>query len=310
MLRTVRRWLPRFLGGSAEPEPSSFRIPADVDFETGFRQTVMEPATDAAELLEKYELDPGKAIHQSRKDLKKLRAALRLLRDHADEDFAPAERTKLRDAGRLLAAARDADVKLATLASLRESGVLPVGEHALVDWNAALEREQEQLRHQLDDPHESIGAKGAAVRSIDAVIDECQSVGSWPVEGLTLRTVRLALVHERARGIAAMGRVVEGGDEHAVHDFRKRMKDLWHHLDLLCDVVPEIAPDHVERAHDVSDLLGDHNDLAVLVEDARSRPNIFSPDDLDAIATAVRALERDLRDRAVENARALYKSLL
>ena len=148
------------------------------------------------------------------------------------------------------------------------------------------------------------------IRSIDAVIEECKSVALWPVDGLTLRSARLALVRERARGIAAMGRVIEGGDDEAVHDFRKRMKDLWHHLDLLCNVLPELHPSHVERAHAVSDLLGDHNDLAVLVADARARPGIVSADDLVAIENAVRSIEQDLRRRALAQGRALYKSLI
>ena len=306
VLETVRKWWP--LG--RRPEPSTFRIPSDIDFETGFRQTVMEPATEAAELLETYEQDRGRAIHQSRKDLKKLRAALRLIGEHAGDEFTPAESARLRDAGHLLASARDADVKTQTLASLRQRGVLPVNEQVLEEWASALERERDELLHQLDNPHDSVGSSDAVVRSIDAVIDECQGVAKWPVEGLTLLTVRRALVHERARGIAAMGRVVEGGDEESVHDFRKRIKDLWHHLDLLCDVVPAITPAHVQRAHDVSDLLGDHNDLAVLVEDARSRPHLISADDLADIAESVRAIELDLRNQAVAKARALYRDLI
>ena len=306
VLESIRKWFP--LGRSVEPSP--FRIPAGVDFETGFRQTVIEPATEAAELLEKYELDRGRAIHQGRKDLKKLRAALRLIRDHADEEFIPSESTRLRDAGRLLATARDADVKVQTLASLRQRRILPISEPVLDEWATALERDRDDLLHRLDDPHVQVGSDGAMVRSIDAVIEECQSVAQWPVDGLTLRSARLALVRERARGIAAMGRVIEGGDDEAVHDFRKRIKDLWHHLDLLCNVLPEVHPSHVDRAHAVSDLLGDHNDLAVLVADARSRPNIVSAHDLVAIEHAVRASEEDLRSRAVAQARALYKSLI
>ena len=306
VLESVRKWLPL----PRRAEPSSFRIPSDVDFETGFRQTVMEPATEAVQLLEKYELDRGRAIHQGRKDLKKLRAALRLIRDHADEEFIPAESVRLRDAGRLLADARDADVKMQTLAALRQRRTLKIDESVLEEWAAALERDRDELLHRLDDPHVPVGSGGAMVRSIDAVIEECKFVGQWPVDGLTLRSARLALVRERARGIAAMGRVIEGGDEEAVHDFRKRMKDLWHHLDLLCNVLPEIRSSQVERAHAVSDLLGDHNDLAVLGQDARDRPATVSATDLAAIEDVVRVIEHNLRSRAIAQARVLYKSLI
>ena len=308
VIENVRRTWQRLF--AAPDETSSFRIPADVDFETGFRQTVMEPATEAAALLEKYEIDRGKAIHQSRKDLKKLRAALRLIKDHADGDFIPAESVRLRDAGRLLASARDADVKLQTLASLRRQEALTLDDAVLDAWAEALTAERDDLLHRLDDPHVPVGSGGAMVRSIDAVIEECKSVALWPVDGLTIQSARLALVRERARGIAAMGRVMEGGDEEAVHDFRQRIKDLWHHLDLLCNVLPELRPSHVVRAHEISDLLGDHNDLAVIVEDASRRPEIIDADDMLALGEAAEVIQRDLRGRAVDRARALYRDLL
>ena len=175
VLENVRKWLPL----PRRAEPSSFRIPSDVDFETGFRQTVMEPATEAVQLLEKYELDRGRAIHQGRKDLKKLRAALRLIRDQADKEFIPAESVRLRDAGRLLADARDADVKLQTLTALRQRRILKVDVQVLNAWAAALEHDRDELLHRLDDPHVPVGSGGAMVRSIDAVIEECKSVGQW-----------------------------------------------------------------------------------------------------------------------------------
>ena len=271
---------------------------------------MIAPAIDAATLLERYELDRGRAIHETRKDLKKLRAAVRLLRDHVDDEFRTTESIRLRDAGRLLASARDAEVKLNTLASLRLRGSLPISDDVLDAWAAALGRDHAELLHRLDDPHVAIGSTEAVVRSIDAVVEECQSVAAWPVDGLSLKTVRLAMVHERARGIAAMGRVAEGGDDEAVHDFRKRIKDLWHHLDLLCGVVAGIDESHVLQAHAVSDLLGDYNDLAVLVEDARQRPAVFDAPNLVALDEAVRVVETDLRDRALKQARALYKSLI
>ena len=58
-------------------------------------------------------------LHEARKELKKLRAALRLARDGLDRGFYRAESKRFREAGRELATARDAQVKLETLASLR-----------------------------------------------------------------------------------------------------------------------------------------------------------------------------------------------
>ena len=64
--------------------------------------------------------DVAEAVHDTRKDMKKLRSLLRLVRDELGPERYRAENGRYRDAARLLSGARDAEVKLATLAALRE----------------------------------------------------------------------------------------------------------------------------------------------------------------------------------------------
>ncbi len=51
-----------------------------------------------------------------------------------------------------------------------------------------------------------------------------------------------------------------------LHDWRKRVKDLWYHQRLLCESWPEVLGVQAEEAHRLSELLGDDHDLGVLAE--------------------------------------------
>jgi CHAD domain-containing protein len=61
------------------------------------------------------------------------------------------------------------------------------------------------------------------------------------------------------------------GDEADFHQWRKRAKDLWHELRLLGDAWPAPLGATADEAHRLSELLGDHHDLAVLPEDLLHR---------------------------------------
>ena len=63
---------------------------------------------------------PEEAVHEARKDVKKLRALLRLVRSSTSAKVRTRENEALRDVGRSLSGKRDADVMLATLAGLED----------------------------------------------------------------------------------------------------------------------------------------------------------------------------------------------
>ena len=70
------------------------------------------------ELRGKSGSTPEEAVHEARKDMKKLRALLRLVYAELGKEAFARENACFRDAARELAGARDADVMLATLKAL------------------------------------------------------------------------------------------------------------------------------------------------------------------------------------------------
>src|SRR3954453_7178467 len=81
----------------------------------GLRRIARERIENAlAELRGETDSSPEEAIHEARKDMKKLRAVLRLARDELGDDVYRRENACFRDAARKLSGVRDADVMLAT----------------------------------------------------------------------------------------------------------------------------------------------------------------------------------------------------
>jgi CHAD domain-containing protein len=255
---------------------------------------------DAAleQLRRKSEVDVASAIHDTRKDLKKLRSLLRLVRADLGKREYRAENGRYRDAARLLAVARDAEVKLETLASLRER--YPDEAPAAEALQRALEDERArvagsaaapELRRRLDEAVEAIAA-GAA------------EVDAWEFGDDGFDLLRAGLRRSYRRGRDGMRSLGDDPTDFELHEWRKRVKDLWYQLRLLRPVWPAALKGPVEAADELADLLGDHHDLALLVDDDRVRGS--GDLDMAALTGLARRRQRELLDAALPLGERLY----
>ncbi|MFT3863622.1 MAG: CHAD domain-containing protein [Solirubrobacterales bacterium] len=252
------------------PTPSrAYRLLLDEDAAAGVRRAIAGRLEKAADRLrEPSDGDElAEAVHGARKDLKKARAALRLVREDLGEKTFKRENGTLRDAARLLSASRDAEVKPATLDALVEGGAgdAPPGPAAL--WREALEADRDRIVGADADRTEE------AVAAIDAVAARAPD---WRLHhsGWKLLSPGLDTAYSEGRdAFAALG--AEPGFE-AVHELRKRGKDLWYQVRLLRDAWPAALEPLAEEVHEFTDLLGDHHDLAVLAADLERREQIGS----------------------------------
>jgi CYTH domain-containing protein/CHAD domain-containing protein len=252
---------------AASPPPSrAYRLLGEEDAATGMRRVIIGRLRKAAERLrEPIDGDAlAEAIHGARKDLKKARAALRLIRDELGEEFK-GENRALRDAGRMLSASRDAEVKVETLDSLVEgdAGEAPPGATAL--WREALIADRDRIVDAEGDQIE------AAVAAIEAVVDRAPD---WKLHHDGWKLLAPGLDTAYAEGREAFAALGEAPSFDAVHELRKRGKDLWYQLRLLRDAWQPVLEATAEEIHDFTDLLGDHHDLAVLAEDLAGRDQI------------------------------------
>ncbi len=260
-------------GAAAEdeaPAPSrAYRLLADEDAASGVRRVIASRLEKAAERLR----DPldgdalAEAIHGARKDLKKARAALRLVREELGEETFKRENRALRDAARTLSASRDAEVKLETLAALVEgaAGDVPPGPAAF--WRDALTADRDRIVEADGDQIED------AIAAIEAVAGRAPE---WHLHHSGWKLLSPGLDTAYSEGRDAFEALPARPSFEAVHELRKRGKDLWYQLRLLRDAWPAVLDPTAEEIHEFTDLLGDHHDLAVLGEDLDRREEIGS----------------------------------
>jgi CHAD domain-containing protein len=237
------------------------------------------------------------AIHGARKDLKKLRALLRLVRDELGGKAFEAEDRRYRDAGRLLSGSRDAEVKLETLRVLRrEAGDLP--DEAAERWAGELETERDELAASVVGAAESRVGEAAA-----AIAAGREAIAAWSLETGSWGLVGPGLSRAYRQGREAMARTLADPSAENVHEWRKRAKDLWYQLRILRQAWPGPLGATVEQAHDLTELLGHHHDLAVLTADLDNRAELG---ERGAFEAAIRQRQGELLDAAFGIGRRLY----
>jgi CYTH domain-containing protein/CHAD domain-containing protein len=253
--------------GPAPGASRTFRLLGEEDAAAGMRRVIAGRLDKATERLR----DAGEegdalaeAIHGARKDLKKARAALRLIRDELGEKTFKRENHALRDAGRLLSASRDAEVKVETLDALVDgAGDAPPA--ATARWREALVADRDRIVGGETDQ------TGAAVAAIEEV---AQRAPAWKIDRAGWKLLSPGLDTAYSEGREAFAALGDRPSFDAVHELRKRGKDLWYQLRLLRDAWEPVMEAAAEEIHDFTDMLGDHHDLAVLAEDLDQRPQV------------------------------------
>jgi CHAD domain-containing protein len=212
----------------AEPgEERTYRLRRREPAAAGIRRIAEGRADDALEQLrEGTERDPAPTIHEARKDLKKLRSVLRLVRGDLGEAVYRSENVRFRDAGRMLSGARDAQVKLETLAALRER----FGDRLPADGMALFAHALDGERERLADPD---GEALAVDRAAGAIEAGRNAIAEWPLDADEWSLVGPGLKRSYGRGRNRYADVRDDAGDEAVHEWRKRVKDLWYHLRLV-----------------------------------------------------------------------------
>jgi CHAD domain-containing protein len=270
----------------------SYVLSGDEELAIGLKRVAAGRADKALERLRGDDEDPAEAIHGARKDMKKLRAVLRMARGALPKRLYKEENRRYRDAARALSASRDAEVKLETLDALAErDGGLP--REAVEAWRQILDRDREAAVNTVQ--------AEAAIGLIEA---GREGIRGWPLEGSSWKLVGGEVRRAYRRGRRAMASAAADPSEQSFHEWRKRAKDLWYQLRLLGPAWSELLGPAAEEAHRLTDLLGDHHDLAVLRQDLRQRR--LGEQETRALEAAIEARQTELAGEAFDLGRRLY----
>jgi CHAD domain-containing protein len=248
-------------------------------------------------LRREAKVDGASAVHGARKDLKKLRSLLRLVRADLGKERYRAERNRYRDAGRLLSGQRDAEVELTTLTGLSDR--YPDEAPATDGLRRALEAERERIASdQAADLEQRLEQAAEAIAAGAAEID------AWELATTDFELFRTGLWRSYDRGRDAFRALDADPSDAAVHEWRKLVKDLWYQLRLLRSVWPAGMKGAIGAAGELADLLGEHHDLAVSIEGVSARAPAGAGD--DTLIVLARRRQRELLEQALPLGGRLY----
>jgi CHAD domain-containing protein len=201
--------------------------------------------------------DRLEAVHNVRKEIKKIRATLELVHDGMDGGVYRKYVKMLRASAKQLRDPRDAHVRPRTLERLTAhfEGRLPAQSFSGI---------KEVLRQNCrKETHEFL--KGESVAAVDRLLRKMnRRAGDLKVKAEGWTVIQSGLWESYRRGHKSFAAALKEASPKNLHEWRKHVQDLWHQLRLLCPIQPKSLRAAVGEMKMLSQLLGDSHDLVVL----------------------------------------------
>jgi CHAD domain-containing protein len=298
----------------------------------GLRRIALGQVDLVLELLE-GEIDrtsAARTVHETRKALKRLRALVSLLKDELPEGEFERENATLRDAGRRLAGARDGEVMVSTLEQLLKRHPRKLARRrslATLRERLAAERDRAAVSTLLGD--------SSARRELIGEVRALRSrVLQWRLgEGPGMAVAEPGLRRIYGEGRRRYRRAARAGGDRtlAMHEWRKRVKDLRHAAEML-DRSPPSGGEHTRhgrrgrggrarrgseaarihrlarRADALGEVLGEDHDLAVFGERVRTDSAlVLGRPARKTLLRLIARRRRQLRRRALRQGERIYR---
>jgi CHAD domain-containing protein len=276
----------------------------------GFRLKLREPLPDGLKRVFCEQIEsalklcrhPAKqrcvTVHEVRKHLKKLRAAMRLAIGEVGKNQHAREDRCVRKIGRLVSDLRDAQVRLQTLIQLHDETAKQSGENRFPRIEELLSLERESFSAAFD------GWQKQAIPQLERVKARLLK---WPLEGLTWKQICGVVGKIYKRGQRGLAKTIDDPEPENFHSWRKRVKDLWYQLRILQPLNRVVLEEMAHDAEVLGELLGREHDLDFLwARLEKESGDEALRDELAQFDKLVRKRGKRLRTNALELGRRFY----
>lgn len=238
----------------------SYQLQERESLSSGIKRIVREQIDSAIEELSQVsDENRDKTIHSVPKKLKQIRAIVRLVRNELGKDVYKQENYCFRDVGRRLSALRDAQVLLNTLQQLKQNFAELIHQKAFVDLEQHLVQQHHLIKAQMFEQDD-------AVSEILTTLKQARErVNNWSLSSDRWSILSDGLQRIYQNGYQACQTFLEQqATVEDLHDWRKRVKDLWYQLKILRPIWFDVTEEWENQTHLLANYLGDDHDLAVL----------------------------------------------
>ena len=235
-----------------------YRLKQGESVPEGMRRMAAEQLDRALEYLGSQDGERGKHIHEARKATKRLRALVRLVRRDLGDEVYALENQCYRAAGQRLSGLRDATVLVETLDRLVESLGEDVPKSRFARVRVWLVERRDRVYSQAD-------SNNRAVQEVIAeLVQARERLEHWNLQRPDWGGIRVGVQRIYARGRRDFAGAYALPSDEAFHDWRKQVKYLWYHIQILENVWPLVMQSLTEELDQLGELLGQDHDLAVL----------------------------------------------
>ena len=233
-----------------------YRLKQSESVPEGVRRMATEQLDKAVEHLGCPDGKRDEHIHEARKAIKRLRALVRLVRGDLADGVYALENQCYRDAGQRLSGLRDATVLVETLDRLVESLGEDVPKSRFAQVRVWLVERRDRTY---------VDSSNRVVQEVIADLAQARErLESWNLQREGWGGIRMGVQRIYAQGRRDFAAAYALPSDEAFHDWRKQVKYLWYHTQILENVWPPVMQSLAGELDQLGELLGQDHDLAVL----------------------------------------------
>ncbi|PYK55444.1 MAG: hypothetical protein DME48_04645 [Verrucomicrobia bacterium] len=264
----------------------------------GLKRVFREQIQSALELCWHPAKQRGVTVHEVRKHLKKLRAAMRLAVGEVGKNQRAREDRCVRKIGRLVSDLRDAQVRLQTLIQLRDETAKDSSKKPFPHIEELLSLERESFSAAF------AGWQKQAIPQLERV--EARLL-KWPLNDVTWKQICGAVCKIYKRGQRGLAKAISDPEPENFHAWRKRVKDLWYQLRILQPLNRAVLTEMAHDADVLGEILGCEHDLEFLwVRLEKENGDEALRDELAKLQKLIHKRGKRLRTNALELGRRFY----
>jgi CHAD domain-containing protein len=276
----------------------AFRLKLREPLPEGLERVFREQIESALHLCQHPTRQRGVTVHEVRKHLKRLRAAMRLAVGEVGKTQHAREDRCARKIGRLVSDLRDAQVRLQTLIQLSEATAKDSGKNAFARIEELLSLERESFSAAF------AGWQKEAIPQLEALETRLLK---WPLDGLTWKQICGAVGKIYKRGQRWLSKTIDDPEPENFHEWRKRVKDIWYQLRILQPLNRMVLEEMAHDAEVLGELLGLEHDLDFLwTRLEKESGDQALRDELKQLQKLIRKRGKRLRTNALELGRRFY----
>lgn len=233
----------------------SYKLKPDETIGEGLRRIICRQIENAICASKAKQNGKDSPVHETRKHLKKARAALQLVRGAVKRKTRKRADHCLARVGEMISDVRDAEVRLETVRQLRSF---------LRGKKRSFEETEELLAFELDS---FLAAFSEWPQEAEARLGETlEQMRDWPWGKLSCKRVRRNVQRTYKRGRKVLDAAIEKMTTENLHSFRKCAKELSYQIRILEPLAPAIFEELNDELKTIGECLGQLHDLAFVTE--------------------------------------------